>query len=81
MATGGTIARAVAEGRRVDLVVCTGGEEGEIHDPDLDPVEAQPRLKEIRHEELRCSLAALGAAAANQAASSRTTSSATATAG
>ncbi|MEX1278233.1 MAG: PIG-L family deacetylase, partial [Chloroflexota bacterium] len=26
MSTGGTIARTVAEGRRVDLVVCTGGE-------------------------------------------------------
>jgi LmbE family N-acetylglucosaminyl deacetylase len=63
MSTGGTIARAVAEGRRVDLVVCTGGEEGEIHDSDLDPAEAQPRLREIREAELRCSLAALGAAA------------------
>jgi len=65
MSTGGTIARAVAEGQRVDLVVCTGGEEGEIHDPDLDPAEAQPRLREIREAELRCSLAALGAAAAD----------------
>ncbi|MDQ5840489.1 MAG: PIG-L family deacetylase, partial [Chloroflexota bacterium] len=65
MSTGGTIARAVAEGRRVDLMVCTGGEEGEIHDPDLDPAEAQPRLREIREAELRCSLAALGAAAAD----------------
>ena len=64
MSTGGTIARAVAEGRRVDLVVCTGGEEGEIHDPDLDPVEAQPRLREIREAELRCSLTALGSSAA-----------------
>ncbi len=61
MATGGTIARSVSEGRRVDLVVCTGGEEGEIHDPDLDPVEAQPRLKEIRLAELHCSLDALRA--------------------
>lgn len=60
MATGGTIARSVAEGRRVDLVVCTGGEEGEVHDPDLDPVEAQPRLGQIRDGELRCSMAALG---------------------
>ena len=64
MSTGGTIARTVAEGGRVDLVVCTGGEEGEIHDPDLDPTEAQPRLGEIREAELRCSLTALGAAAA-----------------
>jgi len=35
-ATGGLIARSIAEGRRVDLVVCTGGEEGEVHDPALD---------------------------------------------
>ena len=62
-ATGGTIARAVAEGRRVDLVVCTGGEEGEIHDPDLDPAEAAARLGEIRRAELECSLAALGGGA------------------
>jgi N-acetyl-1-D-myo-inositol-2-amino-2-deoxy-alpha-D-glucopyranoside deacetylase len=59
-ATGGTMARAVAEGRRVDLVVCTDGAEGEIHDPDLDPAEATARLGEIRMAELACSLAALG---------------------
>jgi len=58
-ATGGLIARSIAEGRRVDLVVCTGGEEGEIHDPSLDPEEAKPRLREIRAAELECSLAAL----------------------
>jgi len=58
--TGGLIARSVAEGRRVDLVTCTGGEEGEIHDPDLDPDEARPRLREIRREELECSVRALG---------------------
>ena len=58
--TGGLIARTVAEGRRVDLVTCTGGEEGEIHDPDLDPEEARPRLREIRREELECSVRALG---------------------
>jgi N-acetyl-1-D-myo-inositol-2-amino-2-deoxy-alpha-D-glucopyranoside deacetylase len=57
--TGGLIARSVAEGRRVDLVTCTGGEEGEIHDPTLDQDEARPRLREIREVELRCSLAAL----------------------
>lgn len=59
-ATGGLIARSIAEGRRVNLVVCTGGEEGEVHDPDLDPDEARPRMKEIRAAELDCSLAALG---------------------
>jgi N-acetyl-1-D-myo-inositol-2-amino-2-deoxy-alpha-D-glucopyranoside deacetylase len=58
-ATAGLIARSVAEGRRVDLVTCTGGEEGEIHDPDLDPEEAQPRLREIRRAELECSVEAL----------------------
>src|SRR3970040_162974 len=58
--TGGLIARSVAEGRRVDLVVCTGGEEGEIHDPDLTEEEARPRIAEIRAAELACSLAILG---------------------
>lgn len=57
--TGGLIARSIAEGRRVDLVVCTGGEEGEVHDPSLDPDEARPRMREIRSAELDCSLAAL----------------------
>lgn len=64
LSTGGTIARAVAEGRRVDLVVCTGGEEGEIHDPNLDPTDARPRLREIRDAELRCSVATLGSTGA-----------------
>ena len=58
-ATGGLIARSIAEGRRVDLVVCTGGEEGEIHDPDLDAEEARSRLGEIRGSELECSVASL----------------------
>ena len=57
--TGGLIARSIAEGRRADLVTCTGGEEGEIHDPTLDPSDAQPRLREIRARELACSLDAL----------------------
>jgi N-acetyl-1-D-myo-inositol-2-amino-2-deoxy-alpha-D-glucopyranoside deacetylase len=57
--TGGLIARSVAEGRRVDLVICTGGEEGEIHDPTLDPDEAKPRMREIRAAELDCALASL----------------------
>ena len=58
-ATGGLIARSIAEGRRVDLVVCTGGEEGEIHDPSLDAEAARPRMREIRAAELDCSVAAL----------------------
>jgi N-acetyl-1-D-myo-inositol-2-amino-2-deoxy-alpha-D-glucopyranoside deacetylase len=61
--TGGTIARLVAEGVRVDLVTCTDGAEGEIHDPTLDHDEARPRLASIRAAELACSLNALGAGA------------------
>ena len=60
MSTGGTMARLVAEGIRVDLVTCTDGAEGEIHDPTLDPEEARPRLAQIRAEELACSIEALG---------------------
>lgn len=61
--TGGTIARCIAEGRRVDLVTCTDGAQGEVHDSDLDPEEAQPRLAQIRADELACSVAALGGGA------------------
>ena len=60
VATGGSLARLVAEGVRVDLVTCTDGAEGEIHDPDLDHSEARPRLAAIRRAELDCSLRALG---------------------
>jgi N-acetyl-1-D-myo-inositol-2-amino-2-deoxy-alpha-D-glucopyranoside deacetylase len=63
MGTGGTIARLVAEGVRVDLVTCTDGAEGEIHDPTLDPDEARPQLAQIRAEELACSVDALGSGA------------------
>ena len=61
--TGGTIARLVAKGVRVDLVTCTDGAEGEVHDPDLDADEARPRLAEIRARELACSVRALGGGA------------------
>ena len=64
--TGGSIARLVAEGVRVDLVTCTDGAEGEVHDPTLDADEARPRLAAIRAEELACSLDALGAGAIHQ---------------
>lgn len=63
MGTGGTMARLVAEGVRVDLVTCTDGAEGEIHDPTLDVEEARPRLAHIRAGELACSLDALGGGA------------------
>jgi N-acetyl-1-D-myo-inositol-2-amino-2-deoxy-alpha-D-glucopyranoside deacetylase len=60
VATGGTIARLVSEGIRVDLVTCTDGAEGEVHDPELDPDEARPRLAAIRRRELACAVDALG---------------------
>ena len=63
MGTGGTIARLVAGGVRVDLVTCTDGAEGEIHDPTLDVEEARPRLADIRAAELACSVDALGGGA------------------
>lgn len=53
--TGGTFVRYAEEGLSTVLVCATKGEEGEIHDPNLDPVEAKPRLGEIRMGELDCS--------------------------
>ncbi|CAN5483237.1 N-acetyl-1-D-myo-inositol-2-amino-2-deoxy-alpha-D-glucopyranoside deacetylase [soil metagenome] len=66
MGTGGTMARLVSEGVRVDLVTCTDGAEGEIHDPTLDADEARPRLAQIRAQELACSVAALGSGGIHQ---------------
>lgn len=54
--TGGLLARSAAEGIRTVLVMCTNGEEGEIHDPDFDPEEAKARLGTIRRGELRCAV-------------------------
>ncbi len=50
IATGGSIARAAAEGHRVVLVVATGGEWGEVPD-DLAPGEtlADRRRRETEH--------------------------------
>jgi LmbE family N-acetylglucosaminyl deacetylase len=56
--TGGVILRAKDAGRRVVVVTCTAGEEGEIHN--LDPAWARPRLAEVREEELRRACAILG---------------------
>jgi LmbE family N-acetylglucosaminyl deacetylase len=51
--TGGTLALYRQRGARTVLVTATSGEEGEIHDPDLDAEEARPRLGEIRMRELQ----------------------------
>ena len=58
--TGGVMARAVADGRRVVLVTCTRGELGEIVDPELDTPENHRRLGEIRAAELEAAMGALG---------------------
>ena len=61
-ATGGLLAYYQARGVRTGVVICTGGEEGEIHDPTLDPVADRPHLRAIRERELRQACALLGVA-------------------
>ena len=58
--TGGSMAKAVAEGRRVVLVTCTRGEMGEIVVPDMDTPDNHRKLGEIRAVELERAMAALG---------------------
>lgn len=60
--TGGILADAANRGIHTVLVTATLGEEGEIHDPDLDPEEARHRLAAIREEELARAAAILGIA-------------------
>ncbi len=58
IATGGIMVRAHGEGRRVVLVTCTRGEEGEIHN--MDATATRPRLAEVRTRELERACAVLG---------------------
>lgn len=58
--TGGTMARAVADGHQVVLVTCTRGELGEIVVPDMDTPDNHRRLGEIRAGELERAMAHLG---------------------
>ena len=58
--TGGLMAKAVAEGRRVVLVTCTRGEQGEIVVPALDTPENHRRLGDIRAGELEAAMGELG---------------------
>jgi mycothiol conjugate amidase Mca len=58
--TGGVFAKYAAQGINTVLVTCTGGEEGEIVDPEMDVAEVQPRLREVRAAELECAVAKLG---------------------
>ncbi len=58
--TGGTMARAVADGHRVVLVTGTRGELGEIVVPELDTASNHRRLGEIRAGELEDAMGELG---------------------
>jgi LmbE family N-acetylglucosaminyl deacetylase len=61
--TGGTIARAAAEGHRVILVLATAGEAGLAHDEEIEgPDRAEEELSRRRLEETERSAAALGCA-------------------
>jgi len=62
IATGGMLAYYNARGVRTGVVICTGGEEGQIHDPELDPVADRPRLRAIRAQEVRDACTILGVA-------------------
>ena len=59
---GGTMARYAAEGRRVTLITCTRGEEGEVIGPELAHLAAdrEDRLGEYRIGELAAAMRALG---------------------
>ncbi len=58
--TGGVMAKAVKQGRRVVLVTCTRGEMGDIVVPEMDTPDNHRRLGEIRMGELEHAMAALG---------------------
>ena len=58
--TGGMLAHYSSLRVRTGVVICTGGEEGEIHDPELDPVADRPRLRELRDLEVRHACEILG---------------------
>ncbi len=59
---GGTIALSAEQGVEVILAVATGGEEGEIVNPEMRDLVALEDLPTVRQDELACSAAALGIA-------------------
>ena len=60
ISTGGVMAKAVAAGRRVILVTCTRGEQGEIVVKEMDTPSNHRRLGEIRAGELESAMDELG---------------------
>src|ERR671938_1324451 len=57
-----TMARYVAEGARVMVATCTGGERGSVLNPAMDRPEVWERLPQIRVEEMAKARAILGIA-------------------
>jgi N-acetyl-1-D-myo-inositol-2-amino-2-deoxy-alpha-D-glucopyranoside deacetylase len=57
---GGSLARYSTEGVNTVVVICTGGENGEIVDAELNTPENKERLAEIRFDELQKSCGILG---------------------
>src|SRR6187401_1425076 len=55
-----TCARYAAEGGRTVLVCCTGGEEGDIHNPAMDRADVRADLGRVRAEELAKSVEVIG---------------------
>ncbi len=55
-----TLAKYAAEGVRTTLVCCTGGEEGDIHNPAMERPDVRAHLAEIRDDELARSAAVIG---------------------
>jgi mycothiol S-conjugate amidase len=55
-----TLAKYGAEGVRTTLVCCTGGEEGDIHNPAMERPEIRAHLTEIRADELARSAQIIG---------------------
>ena len=55
-----TVARYRAEGARATLVCCTGGEAGDILNPEMDTPDVRERLAEVRSDELARSAEIIG---------------------
>jgi mycothiol S-conjugate amidase len=56
----GTVAKYHADGVHTALVCCTGGEAGDILNPEMDSPEVRERLTEVRKEELAAATAIIG---------------------
>lgn len=55
-----TVAKLRDQGIRSILVTCTGGEEGDIHNPAMDKPEVTQNLQNIRREELETAVEIIG---------------------